>query len=351
MWNKEKKSHIYTKTNNKTIGVLLHVLFWVLILLATIIPERNNASNTFSIIVETVNVAFYAFIIYFNLFYLFPKYLKGRSLRIYIIALILSVLLLTPIKGAVLYLLHYGDTTYRRQIILNLHYTFLSTFFVAGASTIFKILVEWLKFQREKQKLQKEIMQSELKFLKSQINPHFLFNTLNNIYSLALIKSDKTPDVILKLSEILRYMLYECNEPKVKLSSEVKYIENYLALESLRQNKKVNIEFTKEGEIKDQVISPLLFTPFLENAFKHGVNKVLDNKCVKIYLKVDGDKVFFSVENTKPDIDVEELMKSPGGIGLANVKKRLNILYPGKYKFDIENTKTSYKIELSLELN
>ncbi len=351
MRNKEKKSHIYTKTNNKTIGVLLHVLFWTMILLATIIPERNTGSNSFSIIVETVNVAFYAFIIYFNLFYLFPKYLKGRSLRVYIIALILSVLLLTPIKGAVLYLLHYGDDTYRRQIILNLHYTFLSTFFVAGASTIFKILVEWLKFQREKQKLEKEIMQSELKFLRSQINPHFLFNTLNNVYSLALIKSDKTPDVILKLSEILRYMLYECNEPKVKLSSEVKYIENYLALEKLRQNKTVNIEFTQEGEIKDQVISPLLFTPFLENAFKHGVNKVLDNKCVKIYLKVNGNNVFFSVENTKPDIDVEELMKSPGGIGLANVKKRLNILYPGKYKFDIENTKTSYKIELSLELN
>ncbi len=350
MRKKEKKSYIYPKNINNSVVALLHVAFWTLILFATILPERGDI-NSFSIILETINIAFYAFIIYFNLYYLFPKYLKGKSLKIYIPALLLSVLLLTPIKGAVLYLLHYTDDSYKRQIILNLHYTFLSTFFVAGASTIFKILIEWLKFQREKKKLEKEVMQSELKFLKSQINPHFLFNTLNNVYSLALIKSDKTPDVVLKLSEILRYMLYECNEPKVKLASEVKYIENYLALEKLRQNKNLNIEFIKEGEIKDQVISPLLFTPFLENAFKHGVNKVLENKCVKIHLKVNKNKVFFSVENTKPDIDAEELIKTPGGIGLANVKKRLNLLYPNKYRFDIENTKTSYKIELFLELN
>lgn len=351
MWDKERKKHNYGVARNKTMTILLHVLFWILILAATILPDKSGNSSSFSIIVETVNVAFYAFIIYFNLLYLFPRYLKGRSLKVYIPALILSVLLLTPVKGAVMYLLHYGDEAYRRQIILNLHYTFLSTFFVAGASTIFKILLEWWKYQREKQKLEKEKMQSELKFLRSQINPHFLFNTLNNVYSLALIKSDKTPEVILKLSEILRYMLYECNVPKVKLSKEVKYIENYLTLEKLRQSKNLKIEYEVNGEIKDQMISPLLFTPFLENAFKHGVNKVLDNKCVKIYLNIDKNKVFFSVENTKPDINSEELIKSPGGIGLANVKKRLQLLYPGKYKFDIENTKTSYKIELFIELD
>ena len=336
---------------NQFLTVSLHVMFWAIILLAIIVPGRRSLTLSFSFLSESINLIFYIFIIYFNLYYLFPKYLKGHSLKVYIPALVLSVLLLTPIKGAILYLLHYNDDIYRRQILLNLHYTFLSTFFVAGASTIFKILIEWLKFQREKKKLEKEIMQSELKFLKSQINPHFLFNTLNNVYSLALVKSDKTPEVILKLSEILRYMLYECNEPKVKLSSEVKYIENYLALEKLRQNKNVNIEFIKEGEISDQLISPLLFTPFLENAFKHGVNKVLDNKCIKILLKINGNRIFFSVENTKPDLDIEESIKSPGGIGLANVKKRLNILYPDKYKFDIENTKTLYKIELFLELN
>jgi len=265
--------------------------------------------------------------------------------------LILSVLLLTPIKGAVLYLINYNSDFSKKQILFNLHYTFLTTFFIAGTSTVFKILTEWVKYQREKKKLEKEKLHSELKFLKSQINPHFLFNTLNNVYSLALVKSDKTPDIILKLSEILRYMLYECNIPKVLLSKEVKYIENYLALERLRQRDDVKIDFEIEGDITDQKISPLLFTPFLENAFKHGINKVLEDAYVNILLKVKDNNIVFMVENIKPEFTPQDFQKKQGGIGLANVKKRLKLLYPDRYKLEIENTKFSYKIELYLDLN
>ena len=337
--------------NNKAFRISLHVLFWIIVIISMVNSTNGDYFLSFSFFTEAVNLLFYIFIVYFNIYYLFPKYLKGKSLKVYVPVLILSVLLLTPIKGAVLYLINYNNEFSKKQILYNLHYTFLTTFFIAGTSTVLKILTEWVKYQREKKKLEKERLHSELKFLKSQINPHFLFNTLNNVYSLALVKSEKTPDVILKLSEILRYMLYECNVPKVQLSKEVKYIENYLALEKLRQREDVKIDFDIEGEITDQRISPLLFTPFLENAFKHGINKVLDDAYVNVLLRVDGDKILFTVENIKPEFTPQDFQKTQGGIGLANVKKRLKLLYPNRYKLEIENTKFSYKIELHLDLN
>ncbi len=336
---------------NKFFRISLHILFWIIVLISIANSTNKDYFLSFSFITESINLLFYVFIVYFNIYYLFPKYLKGKSLKIYVPVLILTVLLITPIKGAVLYLIHYNNEFTKKQILYNLHYTFLTTFFIAGTSTVLKILTEWVKYQREKKKLEKEKLHSELKFLKSQINPHFLFNTLNNLYSLALVKSDKTPDIILKLSEILRYMLYECNVPKVSLIKEVNYIQNYLALERLRQRDDVKIEFNMEGDISDQKISPLLFTPFLENAFKHGVNKVIEGAFVNIQLIVKDNKVFFAVENIKPEFTHEDFQKKQGGIGLANVKKRLKLLYPEKYKLDIENTKFHYKIELYLDLN
>ena len=336
---------------NKLFRISLHIAFWIIVLISIVNSTNKDYFLSFSFLTESINLLFYIFIVYFNIYYLFPKYLKGKSLKVYVPVLILSVLLITPIKGAVLYLIHYNNEFTKRQILYNLHYTFLTTFFIAGTSTVLKILTEWVKYQREKKKLEKEKLHSELKFLKSQINPHFLFNTLNNLYSLALVKSEKTPDIILKLSEILRYMLYECNVPKVSLIKEVKYIQNYLALEKLRQRDDVKIEFDIQGNISDQKISPLLFTPFLENAFKHGVNKVIEGAFVNINLRVDDNKVFFSVENIKPEYTQEDFQKKQGGIGLANVKKRLKLLYPSKYKLDIENTKFHYKIDLFLDLN
>ncbi len=346
-----KFKYINFNFKNRAFRIFLHILFWIVILFTIINSTNGEYFLSFSLVTESINLLFYIFIVYFNIYYLFPKYLKGKSLKIYIPVLILSVLLLTPIKGAVLYMINYNNDFNKKQILFNLHYTFLTTFFIAGVSTVLKILTEWVKYQREKKKLEKEKLHSELKFLKSQINPHFLFNTLNNVYSLALVKSDKTPDVILKLSEILRYMLYECNVPKVLLSKEISYIKNYLALERLRQREDVIINFNIEGKISNEMISPLLFTPFLENAFKHGINKVIEKAYVNVLLKLKGDRVLFVVENVKPEFTQEDFRKKQGGIGLSNVKKRLKLLYPNRYTLEIENTKFSYKIELTIELN
>ncbi|MGE5355869.1 MAG: sensor histidine kinase [Deltaproteobacteria bacterium] len=328
-----------------------HILIWVIVLSFMGFPFQREVGLFTSLIEVSVDALFYIFIIYFNLFYLFPKYLKGQSLGKYAFYLLVSVILITPVKGMVFFLLNSGDEEGKRDILFNLHYTFLSAFLVAGASTVIKILLEWVIYERDKKKLEKENLQSELKFLKNQINPHFLFNTLNNIYALSLIKSESTPQVILKLSELLRYMLYECNEPKVKLKNEINYIRNYLDLEKLRQKSDVVIELMIEGTIKEQTITPLLFTPFLENAFKHGVNKVLENACVRVNIKIKKNNLLFIIENSKPEFTSGILNKQQGGIGLSNVKKRLELLYKGRYSLEIENTKTYYKIELMLELD
>jgi two-component system, LytTR family, sensor kinase len=330
---------------------LYHFFIWILLLLGLAFPLKSESDYLSTFIEISVDAIFYIFIIYFNIFYLFPKYLKGQSLGKYAVFLFISVVLITPVKGLAFYILNLSDEDSRRQVLFNLHYTFLSSFLVAGSSTVIKILYEWVIYQRDKKKLEKENMQSELKFLKNQINPHFLFNTLNNIYALSLIKSEATPEVILKLSDLLRYMLYECNEPKVKLKNEISYIKNYLDLEKLRQKSDVIIEFKVEGEVKEQTITPLIFTPFLENAFKHGVNKVLDNACVRVYMKVKKHNIKFIVENSKPEFTASVINKSQGGIGLSNVRKRLEMLYYDNYSLEIENTMTYYKIELTLNLD
>ena len=329
---------------------LIHFFIWILLLLSISFPLKQESDYLSTFVEISIDAIFYIFIIYFNIFYLFPKYLKGQSLGKYAIFLVISVILITPVKGLAFYLLNLGDEDSKREILFNLHYTFLSAFLVAGSSTVVKILYEWVIYQRDKKKLEKENMQSELKFLKNQINPHFLFNTLNNIYALSLIKSETTPEVILKLSDLLRYMLYECNEPKVMLRNEISYIKNYLDLEKLRQKTDVIIDFLIEGEITDQKITPLLFTPFLENAFKHGVNKVLTDACVRVQIVVIKKHLKFMVENSKPQFETSVLNTHQGGIGLANVKKRLEMLYYGNYSLEIENTMTYYKIELSLNL-
>lgn len=331
-------------------GFVNHIAIWLSILFLISFSMSDKSGFISSFLDISVDGVFYLFIIYFNIYYLFPNYLKGQSLGKYAFFLIISVILITPIKGLVMYLINSNDVNSRREVLFNLHYTFLSAFLVAGASTMVKILVEWIIYQRDKKKIENENLQSELKFLKNQINPHFLFNTLNNVYALALIKSEKTPEIILKLSELLRYMLYECNEAKVKLSDEINYIKNYIDLERLRQKADTTIELNVDGEISDQTITPLLFTPFLENAFKHGVNKVLENPCVKISILVACDDLSFIISNSKPEFKDSMIKNSQGGIGLVNVTKRLELLYQGNYSLEIVNTTTKYEIELHLKL-
>ena len=208
---------------------------------------------------------------------------------------------------------------------------------------VFKLYVEKQRLLR----LNEQKKTAELVALKNQLNPHFLFNTLNNLYALALKKSDDPPKVIQKLSEILDYILYRCNDEFVSLKKEIELIENYLSLEKIRYADRVNISFSKKvtGEEK---VAPLLLLTFVENAFKHGVANEISQANIDINISKRGGELFFKVANSKPQVIANKEQKE--SIGLSNIKKQLELLYPKAYDLMIENTTNSFSANLKLHL-
>ncbi|GLR18330.1 sensor histidine kinase [Portibacter lacus] len=329
---------------------LFHALFWVGLYVALIIIDQNPTS-VFTLIIELVNLVFYMIIVYFNLYFLIPNYLRKNSGINYAIALVLTAIILTPIKTILFYLLFTDQPGVQSYFIAKQGIIFFQMLFYGSISTIFQIILDWQKGSVEKMELHHKNTETELNFLKSQINPHFLFNTLNNLYALTLKKSDQAPEIVLKLSEMMRYMLYECNEERVPLRKEVNYLENYLELEKLRQKKHIKIDFLVSGLIKDQKIAPLMFIPFLENSFKHGLNNQLGEGYVKILLKIMEDEIHFSIDNSKTETAPKPHGKKSGGIGLVNVKRRLDLLYPNSHELNLKESPTNYYIDLKIKLN
>lgn len=296
-----------------------------------------------------ISIFFFAGLVYFNLYYLIPRYLTRHAL-LYLGLVLLACAVVTPIRVLALYLKFSGHPEWQRALVDTQLNLYAGSVLVTLTSTVLRVITDWWRYQQEKQALQTQTIQSELRFLKSQINPHFLFNTLNNLYALTLKKSDKAPEIVLKLSEIMRYMLYECNEKQVPLEREVQYIQNYLDLERLRQPKGADIQFVTEGLISHQMIAPLIFVPFLENSFKHGLNHhTRGGGYVHLHLKVEGEQLMFFIENNKPDPPPPP--SSSGGIGLANVRQRLDLLYPGKYTLEIQDEPLRYAVTLRMTLD
>jgi two-component system LytT family sensor kinase len=327
----------------------LHVVFWILVFALMLLSGKNDGITVMEIVRMLISLTFYLLVVYINLGYLVPKFLNQKNFMTYVLLLLAMVAVFTPIKVLLLYITH-DEVDPREFLVMNQHTIFLLLFVVAGGSTVIKIISDWQRHQRDRKELETQRMQSEIKFLKSQINPHFLFNTLNSLYALTLKKSDKAPEIVIKLSEMMRYMLYESNERRVPLQKEVNYIQNYLALEALRQSGQADIVFNVEGQITDQTIAPLIFIPFLENSFKHGLNHQISEGYVHVTMKVLDNKLLLRIVNSKPAQAPLPTEKNSGGIGLANVERRLNLLYPTQYKLDIEDNDKEHIVELSLAL-
>jgi two-component system LytT family sensor kinase len=206
------------------------------------------------------------------------------------------------------------------------------------------------RFASEKEKaviqLEKDNLETEIKFLKSQINPHFLFNSLHNIYGLTILQPDLAADQLLKLSDILRYMLYDSNEEKVPLHREVEYLRNYIELAQLKDSRGMDIRFEVGEGDQGLRVSPLLFIPFLENAFKHSQIEDLENGFIHISLNTEGNQLTFEVRNSKPKHAYTK--DNIGGIGLKNVQQRLNLLYPEKHRLQIDETEQAFNVHLEL---
>ncbi|HUR30709.1 MAG TPA: histidine kinase, partial [Saprospiraceae bacterium] len=309
---------------------VLHTLFWLIVFSMMLLAGPNNNISILEIVRKLINIAFYMLVVYINLGYLIPKFLSQKNFMTYCLLLLAMVAVFTPIKVLLLYIT-YEEVDPREFLVMNQQYIFLLLFMIAGGSTVIKIVSDWQRHQRDRKDLETQRMQSEIKFLKSQINPHFLFNTLNSLYALTLKKSDNAPEIVIKLSEMMRYMLYECNERRVPLYKEVNYIQNYLDLEKLRQSGQSDIQFRVEGDVNDQTIAPLIFIPFLENSFKHGLNHQISDGYVHVVMKVLGSKLLLRILNSKAIQAPTLSEKTSGGIGLVNVQRRLNLLYPNQY--------------------
>lgn len=231
---------------------------------------------------------------------------------------------------------------------MRMIYSFTQTLAIYFLSTAFKTSQIAFKREKEAADLKSENLNSELKFLRSQINPHFLFNALNNIYSLSIIKSDKTPDNILKLSDMLRYIIYDCNANRVPLEKEINYINNYIDLQKLKDDQITSIEVDFENIDPNCMIAPMIFIPFIENSFKHSKIEDLKNGWIKMKIENDDDHLMFTITNSLPK---ENFTKDQvGGIGLENVKRRLELLYPEKYLLEIVESKDKFLVKLKISL-
>jgi LytS/YehU family sensor histidine kinase len=223
----------------------------------------------------------------------------------------------------------YGNNTIIREslwIIINMSLA-IAVFFIKQA----------LDEKEELRNVQRDNTLFKLRYLRAQLNPHFLFNTLNSIYSLSLQKSDRTPDVVIKLADIMRYLIEDCNEPKILLTKEIEFIENYLEIEKIRH--KADIRFTVEGETEGVMIEPFLFISFIENGFKHALDNSYDNSFIYITLKSEPGQITLTVVNNT-NIDIETQSKKIQGTGIKNSKNLLELLYPGDYALNIIQTDT-----------
>jgi len=336
-------------------GVLiLHSIFWAIILVGAGVILITSTSE---VTIKRELISFGVFgilnvsVFYINYIFLIPELIKKRKKYwLYVIAFFLMIGIAALVKTMIAVLNpadmmivrgHNSEYNVNEYFILK---AFVGGFFIIS-SCIIKFTIDWFSSERIQRNLESERREMELQFLKSQLNPHFLFNSLNNIYSLAYQKSEKTADAIMKLSEIMRYMIYESNTPTVALSKEVDYLTNYIELQKIRFKDGAFIELTLNGEIDDQKIVPLMLISFVENAFKHGV--VNDPaEPVKINIIANQKILHFSVINKKSTLNKD----AQGGVGLTNVERRLQLVYPDRYKLNVVNSATHYTCELMIDI-
>jgi len=355
--------------------ILLHVFMWlgfsILLFLSYVIGYKLVYLDA---VLLTIRMALVNMIVFYMLFYLLlPKIFSGSKTRIIILLLLVfpvsifvwmaSTYFISLIYYALGLEITFGEL--KGVIKMSANQTFLEavspkrmlsqTIIIISLLSPFcfvKILVEITKLynkkfqiEREKTALEIQNIQIEKDFLKAQLNPHFLFNTLNNLYGLTVRKDNLAPELILNLSDIMSYTLYESNTEIVRLEKELDFIKNYIALEKMRYADDTNIHVTIDGQTAGLFVAPLLTFTFIENAFKYGLKS--KNAFIKLDIKIENHTFWFSLEN---DSEATENDSDFGGIGVENARKRLELLYPNQYKLEIERVQNSFKVDLKIVL-
>ena len=346
------------------IKLTLHVIAWIIII---IIPLYLNYAfgggdqhRLYQFYVHTISAVF---IFYVGYLWLVPRFFLQNKKTTYILILIgliiLTYLLTSFINENVLnnpvqdakFLEAYkkvtGENTTPSFKVFGLFNHILASILISGFAMGLGVMEKLNQTEKKQKELEKEKLNSELAFLKNQISPHFFFNTLNNIYSLIGIDGPTAQDSVLKLSKLMRYLLYESEHGESKISSEIDFMNNYIDLMKLRLSPKVELQVDFPKEISDFSIPPLIFIPFIENAFKHGIS-YRDRSYINIAMKIGKEQISFSTENSiGKNSHPNDLQHS--GIGLENVKKRLGLLFPGKFELNIDQNESIFRVELSIQ--
>jgi len=338
----------------KLFVVFLHLVFWGLVILGigglnSIIYSSFPAWSFgfFKMIIPGLSFNLIIFYAFYSI--LTPLFLLTKRHLSFFATGISVIIFLTFIYTIVLPFFHFMDwnlTDFNSSISMI---SVIYTFFVFGiAGTLFRIFFKWFSDVKIKQELERKNLQTELALLKSQINPHFLFNTLNNIDVLITKDSEKASVYLKKLSDILRFMLYETKDEFIPLKHELEYIEKYLELQKIRTSNADFINYSVTGSIEEINVPPMIFIPFIENAFKHTPNKK-SKDAIQIHFDIKPDSINFTCSNLKNKKEMTQNSKS--GMGIKLIKQRLNLLFKENAVLNIDDTSDSYLVKLKLNLN
>ncbi len=346
--------------------ILLHIGFWVAFVLYNgylSVPLSGTSfaelSMTDRFLLGYQAEALLLFIkvpaVYFVLYKLLPQAINSQKVGVFILQVLAVAAALTFLSQQIWYSFIYpemyhidppGQAATPWIGVFRWIFNSVDILLLLGIASAIKLFRIRLQTEKREKELIEEKLQSELKFLRSQTNPHFLFNTLNNLYHLSRKNSKSTPDAILKLSGLLRFMLYECTAPRIDISKEINIIEDYIELEKLRYGDRLKIDFKYEVDKNSQPIAPLMLLPFVENAFKHGASETRGFPEIIIDLKCKNGLLDFSVRNSK-DLHLDQIKE---GIGLKNIKRQLNLIYP-QHDLKITTNEHEFIVELKAHLN
>jgi sensor histidine kinase YesM len=337
----------------KPFTIAMHVLVWVLLLVIPYVstdqvfnsldPASDIKYLLLCLVLSSVLIATF----YFNYFFLIPKYLLAKKYWLYCFFLLLAIATVLALSGVIFFLSDFNPETLSKtnptieKIIPVIIINAISLWLLSIASSILLAAYNRLK-QTEKEKLSAQIAS-----LKSQINPHFLFNTLNNIYGIAIDTSPKAADMVDKLSEMMRYTMKDTQQDFVLLEDEINYISNFIELQKLRLDRSVKLEYHILDNVPALEIAPMLLIPFIENAFKHGVNSEQ-----KSYIKIETtmNKTEFQLRVVNNKVNIQKDIAERSGLGIENTKHRLNLIYPSKHLLVINDTEKEFSVSLHINL-
>ncbi|MEM1258861.1 MAG: histidine kinase [Bacteroidota bacterium] len=339
-----------------------HLLFWmglvtIFISLASLNSGtiKANVANYLALLPAQIGAA------YLLNYYQIPKQLLKKRYFSFFVGFILSIYFFTVIGR--LSIIYIAEPFFREnftqeslaEILSDSAYLFSvyfpSVYIYALIMLLIKAFQNRFKEKHKIEVLQKEKAFNELRFLRGQIQPHFLFNTLNNLYGLTLAKSDLAPEVVLKLSEILDFILHQGNEPQIEIKKELELLNAYIELESLRHGDKLSVTFHHEIDNENVTLAPLLILPLVENSFKHGISPIKDTSEIVLDLKVSGGNLNFMAKNQKGhNRSMGPIKPSNSGIGITNLKRQLELNYPKKHDLRVFEDKENFEVQLELEL-